>query len=52
MLAAEFAYNNSKQASTRFTPFELDCRQYPNTPASLVTNKINQVSAAEDFINY
>ena len=23
--AAEFTYNNSKQASTGFTPFELDC---------------------------
>ena len=30
--AAEFAYNNSKQASTGFTPFELDCKQHPNTP--------------------
>ena len=50
--AAEFAYNNSKQASTRFTPFELDCRQYPNILASLATNKINQVPAAKNFINY
>jgi len=50
--AAEFAYNNSKQASTRFTPFELDCGQHSNTPASLATNKINQVPAAEDFINH
>ena len=50
--AAEFAYNNSKQASTGFTLFELNCRQHPNIPASLATNKINRVSAAEDFINY
>jgi len=50
--AAEFAYNNSKQASTGFTPFELDCGQHPNTPASLATNKLNHVPAAEDFINH
>jgi len=50
--AAEFAYNNSKQASTGFTSFELDCGQHPNTPASLATNKLNHVPAAEDFINH
>ncbi|CAG8622037.1 7437_t:CDS:2 [Paraglomus occultum] len=50
--AVKFAYNNSKQASTGFTPFELDCGQHPNTPASLASNKLNHVLAAEDFINH
>ena len=26
---AEFAYNNAKNASTGFTPFELNCGYYP-----------------------
>ena len=26
---AEFAYNNAKNASTGYTPFELNCRYYP-----------------------
>ena len=26
---AEFAYNNAKNASTGFTPFELNCRYHP-----------------------
>ena len=32
---AEFAYNNSVQSSTGYTPFELDCGQAPNTPSNL-----------------
>ena len=26
---AEFAYNNAKNASTGYTPFELNCRYHP-----------------------
>src|SRR3954467_3371099 len=50
--AAEFAYNNAKQASTGFTPFELDCGQHPNTLISLATRKPTQVAAADDFVTH
>jgi hypothetical protein len=50
--AAEFAYNNSKQPSTGYTPFELDCGQHPNTPSSLAAKKNTQVPAADDFMNH
>src|SRR5213078_1924832 len=49
--AAEFAYNNSKQASTGFTPFELDCRQHPITPITLAM-KTTKVPVADDFIQH
>ena len=48
--SAEFAYNNSKQASTEFTPFELDCGQAPSTP--ITANITNNVAASEEFITY
>jgi hypothetical protein len=48
--AAEFAYNNSKQASTGFTPFELDCGQHPNTPITMT--QPSHVPAANDFIDH
>ena len=48
--SAEFAYNNSKQASTGFTPFELDCGQSPNTLIILDIN--NNVAASEEFITH
>jgi transposase InsO family protein len=40
--AAEFAYNNSTQASTRLSPFELDTGQRPLTPLTMgpVTNAL------------
>src|SRR4051812_33486317 len=50
--AVEFAYNNAKQASTRFTPFELDCEQHLNTPISLATRKPTQLAAADDFMTH
>ena len=48
--AAEFAYNNSKQASTGFTPFELDCGQHPNAPITMT--KESEVPAANDFLKH
>jgi len=50
LAAVEFAYNNSKQGSTGFTPFELDCGQHPHTPTTLATK--TKVAAAEDFLNH
>ncbi|CAG8638636.1 1222_t:CDS:1, partial [Paraglomus occultum] len=50
--AAEFAYNNSKQASTGFTPFELDNGQHPHTPITLTKKNITNVPAANDFIEH
>jgi hypothetical protein len=35
LVAAEFAYNNSVNASTGFTPFFLNYGQHPHTPLSL-----------------
>lgn len=46
--AVEFAYNNSKQLSTNYTPFELDCGQNPLTPTTI--NLPSQVAAADDFL--
>jgi len=50
--AAEFAYNNSKQASTGFTPFELDNGQHPHTPITLAKKNITNVAPASDFIEH
>ena len=52
LLATEFTYNNSKQASTGFTLFELDNRQHPITPITLATRAINNTLAISDFINH
>jgi len=46
--AAEFAYNNSKQASTGMTPFELDMGQHPATPLE-IANNYTKVEAAENL---
>ena len=46
--AAEFTYNNFKQASSGYSPFELDCGQHPNTPISITTE--SEVPAANDFL--
>lgn len=35
--AAEFAYNNSVNDSTGYTPFFLDCGRHPHTPATLLS---------------
>jgi len=50
--AAEFAYNNSVQASTGFSPFYLDCGQHPTTPGTLIAQQaiISKVPSTEDFL--
>ena len=48
--AAEFAYNNSKQASTGYTPFKLDTSWHLITPMTL--NNTSNVVAADDFIKH
>jgi len=48
---AEFAYNNSKQASTGFTPFELDAGQHPLTPVTLATRTSTPVESTNKFLD-
>src|SRR6185369_2841973 len=48
---AEFAYNNSKQTSTKFTPFELDAGQHPLTPITLTTKTLTSVETTNEFLN-
>ena len=50
--AAEFAYNNSKQASTGFSPFELDCRFTPLMLISMAMEMPSNVKAANNFIEH
>src|SRR5581483_4313191 len=47
--ALEFAYNNSKNATTGKTPFEIDTGRYLKTPISFTLNQSN-VKAADDFM--
>nr|CAG8580018.1 13798_t:CDS:2 [Entrophospora candida] len=47
--AVEFAYNNSKQALTEMTPFELDNGQHPMTPLELIDSNTTKVEAAENL---
>lgn len=53
LAAAEFAYNNSVNISTGFTPFFLDCGQHPNTPATLLsgTTRPGHNATSEDFLS-
>ena len=52
--AAEFAYNNSLQVSTGFTPFYLDNGQHPITPGELLGQDTppSNVAATEDFLQH
>ncbi len=49
---AEFAYNNSLQASTQYTPFFMNYGAHPHTPVSLLTPPSTPVAdpSANDFI--
>lgn len=51
LAAAEFAYNNSIQASTGFTPFYLNYGDDPCTPISLLHSDRVTVPAAGSFID-
>ena len=46
----EFAYNNSKQASTGFTPFVLCYGRNPATPFSRSLPKSHHVPAADNYV--
>jgi len=55
LVPAEFAYNNSLQASTGFTPFYLNHGRHPHTPLSLLTDHHRPTAsdtnpAANDFV--
>ena len=49
-MAAEFAFNNAQQKSTRLSPFFLNYGYHPLTPATLLLEKVEStVQAVEDF---
>jgi hypothetical protein len=50
LTAAEFAYNDSLQASTGHTPFFLNTGQHPLTPASLLRPQSTTTPATDDFL--
>lgn len=52
LAAAEFAYNNSVNDSTGFTPFFLDSGRHPHTPATLLsgTSRPSYNVASERFL--
>lgn len=50
LAALEFAYNNSIQASTQLTPFELDLGYHPKSPFSFLTDDLPAVNTVEEFV--
>lgn len=52
LYAVEFAYNNSEQASTGFTPFKIATGQSPITPASFlnIAASSSPVQSTEEFL--
>mgnify|MGYP006280086663 CR=1 FL=1 len=53
LAAAEFAYNNSVNATTQFTPFFLDSGRHPHTPATLLSGatRPGHNAASEEFLS-
>lgn len=49
--AAEFAYNNSINHSTGFSPFYLNTGQNPRTPATLLTPTDSNVPSVHDYLH-
>lgn len=51
--AVEFAYNNSQNSSTKYTPFFLDNGRHPITPASLLSRaqaRTGRMKSTDQFI--
>jgi transposase InsO family protein len=48
--ALEFAYNNSVNPSTGFSPFYLNTGFHPNVPASLLQPTISTAPSVEEFV--
>ncbi|GAQ92802.1 hypothetical protein KFL_011450010, partial [Klebsormidium nitens] len=46
----EFSYNNSKQASTGFSPYFLTTGQHPLTPGSLLKPPTSDIPAVDTFL--
>ena len=51
LTAAEIAYNNSKQASTGFTPFFLNSGQHPHLPLSAAVQSTGSNPAATEMLS-
>lgn len=53
LAAAEFAYNNSVNATTGYTPFFLDTGRHPHTPATLLsgTTRPGHNATSEQFLS-
>ncbi|RIB21003.1 hypothetical protein C2G38_2301888 [Gigaspora rosea] len=54
LLTAEFAYKNSQQSSTGFTPFQLDYNKYTITPSTIAVKVLNRtkVKVAHDLYEH
>ena len=48
---AEFAYNNAKNTSTGFTPFELNCRYHPRVSYKDDLNPHSKLKTAEELFS-
>ena len=48
---AEVAYNNAKNASTGFTPFELNCDYHPRVSYKENVNPCSKSKSADDLAN-
>lgn len=51
LTSVEFAYNESQQASTGYSPFFLEYGQHPHTPLSIALPKSPQKESVEEFAN-